>query len=69
MLILLHVHGIGSCFIESGNTFAEEEKLKEELGLPKSERIAVIITVGYYKMKMKFCSVKEKKIEDIYRKI
>ena len=65
----LHVHGIGSCFIESGNTFAEEEKLKEELGLPKSERIAVIITAGYYKNENEVLFSKRKKIEDIYREI
>ena len=65
----LHVHGIGSCFIESGNTFAEEEKLKKELGIPKSERIAIIITAGYYNDENEVLFSKRKNVEDIYKEI
>ena len=44
----LHSLGIGSCFIQFGNSFEEEEKLKKILNIPESERIAVILTAGYY---------------------
>lgn len=44
----LHSLGIGSCFIQFGNSFKEEQIMKKELEIPESERIAVIITAGYY---------------------
>lgn len=44
----LHSLGIGSCFIQVGNTYYEEEKLKKELNISASERIAVIVAAGYY---------------------
>lgn len=44
----LHSLGIGSCFCQFGNSASEEEEIKECLGIPKSERIAVLIASGYY---------------------
>ncbi len=45
----LHSIGIGSCFVQFGNSFKQENDLKRELNIPQSERIAVIIAAGYYK--------------------
>lgn len=44
----LHSQGIGSCFCQFGNSSKDEEKIKSLLGIPKSERIAVLIAAGYY---------------------
>lgn len=44
----LHSLGIGSCFCQFGNSTSEEEAIKKDLGISKSERIAVLIACGYY---------------------
>ena len=44
----LHSLGIGSCFVQFGNTFLEEQKLKKILNINESERIAIILVAGYY---------------------
>lgn len=65
----LHYKGIGSCFIESGNTFKEEKELKKVLGVPDSERIAVLISAGYYLDKNKVLYSNRKKIDEIYKEL
>lgn len=65
----LHSKGIGSCFCQFGNTTKEEDKLKKKLGIPKNERIAVILATGYYCEKSKIPYSPRKNIEDIYKKI
>lgn len=45
----LHNKGIGSCFMQLGNTFDEEKRIKRTIGIPENERIAVILGTGYYK--------------------
>lgn len=62
----LHSLGIGSCFMQFGNTFEQEEKLKKILNIPKSERIAVVIVAGYYDETSKIPYSTRKEIEDIY---
>ena len=44
----LHSLGIGSCFVQFGNTNKEEEKVKKILNIPSNERIAVLLSAGYY---------------------
>ena len=44
----LHSAGIGSCFCQFGNSPEQEEQLKKDLGIPESERIAIILAAGYY---------------------
>ena len=63
----LHSLGIGSCCIQFGNSFKEEVKMKEELNIPKSERIGVIITAGYYDEISKIPYSTRKPIDEIYR--
>lgn len=65
----LHSLGIGSCFIQFGNTFKEEEKLKKQLNISSNERIAVILTAGYYAKESKIPYSPRKSIEDIYSEI
>lgn len=65
----LHSQGIGSCFCQFGNSTLDEEKMKKILGIPKSERIAVIIAVGYYCDKCMVPYSPRKKIGDIYREV
>lgn len=65
----LHSLGIGSCFIQFGNSFKEEQEMKKIFNIPDSERIAVIITAGYYDEISRIPYSTRKNIEDIYRKI
>lgn len=44
----LHSLGIGSCMIQFGNSNKDEKKIKKKLNINTSERIAVIISAGYY---------------------
>lgn len=64
----LHSLGIGSCFIQFGNTFKEEREFKKLLDIPSSERIAVIITAGYYDEVSRIPYSTRKNIDEIYRK-
>lgn len=63
----LHSLGIGSCFIQFGNSFKEEKMFKKELNIPDSERIAVIITAGYYDEISRVPYSTRKPIVEIYR--
>lgn len=63
----LHSLGIGSCCIQFGNSFKEEKEFKKLLNIPSSERIAVIITAGYYDEISKIPYSTRKPIEEIYR--
>lgn len=44
----LHSKGIGSCCVQFGSKFKLEKKLKKQIGISNAERIAVIISAGYY---------------------
>lgn len=63
----LHSLGIGSCFIQFGNSFKEEIIFKEELNIPNSERVAVIITAGYYDEVSRIPYSTRKPFEEIFR--
>lgn len=63
----LHSIGIGSCCIQFGNSFKEEKNIKKVLNIPESERIAVIITAGYYDEVSRIPYSTRKPIEEIYR--
>lgn len=62
----LHSLGIGSCCIQFGNNFKDELEFKKILNIPKSERIAVIITAGYYDEISRIPFSSRKNIKDIY---
>lgn len=64
----LHSQGIGSCFCQFGNTVKQEEEVKRLLDIPANERIAVIISCGYYVDESIIPYSPRKKIGDIYRK-
>ena len=63
----LHSLGIGSCCIQFGNTFKEEQEFKKLLDIPSSERVAVIITAGYYDEVSRIPYSTRKDISEIYR--
>lgn len=63
----LHSLGIGSCCIQFGNSFKEEQEFKKLLDIPSSERIAVIITAGYYDEVSRIPYSTRKDISEIYR--
>ena len=62
----LHSLGIGSCCIQFGNNFKQETEVKKLLQIPSTERIAVIITAGYYDEISKIPYSTRKPIEEIY---
>lgn len=63
----LHSLGIGSCFVQFGNSFKQEKKIKSKLNINDSERIAVIIAAGYYEDISRIPYSTRKPIEEIYR--
>lgn len=64
-----HSFGIGSCFIQFANSYREEKKLKQALNIPNTERIAVIISAGYYNNITRIpCSVR-KNVNEIYKEL
>ncbi len=65
----LHSLGIGSCFVQFGNSSADEEKLKKAFYISDSERIAVIIVAGYYAEVSKIPCSTRKEVHDIFKKI
>lgn len=44
----MHFKGIGSCLLQWSNTTNVENKIKNELNIPKNEKIVVAIAAGYY---------------------
>lgn len=65
----LHSLGIGSCFIQFGNDYENEKKLKELIGIPSNEKIAVMIAAGYYDEISTIPYSSRKEIEEISRVI
>ena len=63
----LHSLGIGSCCIQFGNSFKEEEEFKKKLNIPKNERVGVIITAGYYDEVSRIPYSTRKPLDEIYR--
>ena len=65
----LHSRGIGSCFCQFGNTTTDERKIKSMLNIPDSERIAVIISCGYYCDESIITHSPRRKVNDTYRRV
>jgi len=65
----LHSLGIGSCFIQFGNSSKDEQHFKSTLNIPNNERIAVIIAAGYYDEISVIPYSTRKEITDIYKEI
>ncbi len=62
----LHSLGIGTCPIQFGNSFKQEMEFKKLLNISKSERIAVIVTAGYYDDTSKIPYSSRKPIKEIF---
>ena len=45
----LHARGIGSCFMQWSNKRSDDILIRKSLGIPKSERIGIVLGAGYYK--------------------
>jgi nitroreductase len=63
----LHSLGIGSCFIQFGNDFKEENELKDIVDIPSCEKVAVIISAGYYPDENIVPCSTRKNDDDIYK--
>lgn len=62
----LHYRGIGSCFMQWANKRSEDLKVRNALGLSKSEKIAIVIGAGYYKKESIIPCSCRKNITDIF---
>lgn len=67
--IALHFQGIGSCFLQWGNTTAEEVEAARILGIKDSERIAVVLGAGYYADEALIPVSHRKTIDEIFETI
>lgn len=65
----LHSIGIGSCFVQFGNSYRDEKIIKEKLEIPSNERIAVILAAGYYTEEEIVPYSSRKNIDSYYKKI
>ncbi len=65
----LHNEGIGSCFIQYANSLKEEKKMKKKIGIPESERVAVLIAFGKYENKYFIPKSARKDITDILKMV
>ena len=65
----LHSFEIGSCLLEFSNFLYEEIALKRYLSIPKNEKIAVAIAIGYYPKKSTIPCSSRKSIDEIFREI
>jgi nitroreductase len=64
---ILHSYEIGACFVQFANSSQDEEYIKENLGIPQSERIAVFISFGYYEDKCTILYSDRKPVKDILK--
>lgn len=62
----MHFKGIGSCFLQWGNTNNEESKIKKKLGIPEKERIAIVIGAGYYVDESLIAKSARKSINEVF---
>ena len=65
----MHFKGIGSCFLQWGNTSKEEEHIKKCLNIPDNEKIAIVIGAGYYVESNRIPKSQRKKVEEVFKKI
>lgn len=65
----LHFRGIGSCFLQWGNSNSDEINIKKILGIPKNERIAIVIGAGYYPENYLVANSVRKSIDEIYHEL
>ena len=63
----LHSIGIGSCFCQFGNSSSDEEHVKKILGIPESQRIAVLIAAGYYREESVIPRSPRKKVSSVLK--
>lgn len=63
----LHFRGIGSCFLQWGNAFADERSIAEKLGLDPDERIAAVLGAGYYRKDTLIPCSNRKKPTELFR--
>lgn len=61
----MHFKGIGSCLLQWSNTTKEENLIKNELNIPKNEKIVVAIAGGYYIDKSNVPVSPRKKFDEI----
>lgn len=63
----LHSRGIGSCFLQWGTSREDDIALRHAVQLPDSERIAVIVGAGYYKVETMVPNSYRRPISKIYK--
>ena len=63
----LHSQGIGSCFVQFGNSKKDENIIKKICGISSSERIAVLVSAGYYEENISAPKSPRKDKKDVFK--
>lgn len=65
----LHARGIGSCFMQWSNNRTDDKTIRQNLGIPETERIGIILGAGYYKKATSIpCSTRRQR-DEVFSKL
>lgn len=67
LVLSLHHLGIGSCCLNTCFPYTREKKIKKLGNIPESERLIMMIGVGYWKEEFKVAYSKKKEVDEILR--
>lgn len=67
LVLALHNLGIGSCCLNTCFPYTRENKVKKLGGIPKNERLIMMIGVGYWKDTFKVGYSLKKNVDEILR--
>lgn len=67
LVLALHHFGIGSCCLNTCFPYTREIKIKKIGAIPESERLIMMIGIGYWKDEFKVAYSKKKDVEDILK--
>ena len=67
LVLSLHHLRIGSCCLNTCFPYTREKKIKKLGGIPESERLIMMIGVGYWKEEFKVAYSKKKEVDEILK--
>ncbi|MHC2991672.1 hypothetical protein OB13_08770 [Pontibacter sp. HJ8] len=69
LLYALHYYKIGACPANWGKEYKPENKARNILGIPPSEKIICVIAIGYVRAEMKYTLSKRRSTDEILRMV
>lgn len=67
IMLSLHASGLGSCPLNTCMPFYKEEKLKSRAGIPKHEKLILMIAVGNLKDTFSVAQSKKYTVDEVFR--